>query len=181
MGFGMDPEALAQLIDTAPYRDVVFTGGEPLLQGDALEEVINLTAKRKMYHIETSGEIDHRALFDMDVITVSPKLSSSGAAFTPRKVSTLNNILRDTEEPQEVQFKFVVSSVEDLDEVKSILGEMAFYERGTPVIIQAEESARERIEPAIVTAMLAPDTFKGLHGPFRFQYMRRLHKDLNLR
>lgn len=95
--------------DLAFAKHVVITGGEPLLQADAIWELLN--PFEQTYEIETNGTIApphwHRWV---DQWNVSPKLSNSG------RRSVLHN---DWYSTPNVAFKFVVKEVADFDEVAS--------------------------------------------------------------
>jgi len=114
----------ASQVTTAPstiIRNVVITGGEPLLQQSALGPLAALLAARGMrLEVETNGTVrpaDPLAGL-VDQWNVSPKLESSG------------NTAREREAPDalswyagqpEAFFKFVIVEPEDLDEVVALV------------------------------------------------------------
>lgn len=96
-------------------RRVTFTGGEPLLQKDALELVEALVRRGYTVEIETNGAVDIEPYNKMDnvVITMDWKCPTSG----------MNNRMLDSNlhklRPTDV-IKFVVGSHDDLLEMERI-------------------------------------------------------------
>lgn len=97
---------------------VVVTGGEPVLQEDALAEFAALVHTKKRVQIETNGTKFPRRLFESAVVdfVVSPKLANSGIAYKRRikedQLSTFAEI--------GAVFKFVITGPDDLQEVRQI-------------------------------------------------------------
>lgn len=85
-------------------REVVITGGEPLLQARALEPVVEFYP----VWVETNGTLPPPAWEDMANFVVSPKLANSG------RRTTLHGLWRGM---PNADYKFVVRTVADLDEV----------------------------------------------------------------
>lgn len=85
-------------------REVVVTGGEPLLQSRALEGIVN----EYPVSIETNGTILPPPWYDQASFVVSPKLSNSGQP---------NRFQRSWIGIPNTDFKFVVRTAADLDEV----------------------------------------------------------------
>ena len=98
-------------------RNLVITGGEPLLQQ---EELVSLVASLKTEHfrfeVETNGTIapSQQLAQDIDQWNVSPKLSSSG---NPEDRRTLPPVLETFRQLPNAYFKFVVVAPGDVDEV----------------------------------------------------------------
>jgi organic radical activating enzyme len=92
-------------------KHLVLTGGEPLLQQKALEEILRALPKYTA-EIETNGShAPSPALLKMiEQINCSPKLKNSGNKAYPLKVDPKNS---------KVIFKFVVQSPADLKEIQS--------------------------------------------------------------
>ena len=117
-----DAEDIAKKIeqnyDHSNYH-VVFTGGEPLLHKDWIEELIGAIDKLEhppaKYEIETNGTImpieSERIAYN-----VSVKLSDSGM---PKNIRIHSNVLAkyfELENSMEIYWKFVVNRVEDVYE-----------------------------------------------------------------
>lgn len=123
-------------------RHVVITGGEPLLQADALLPVVEaLRADGMHVTIETNGTIFHPAIVGAaSLMSISPKLS--GSEPTPSKLAQLGlqpdantqrhqSIAIDTgalqsiiDHADDVQLKFVVSAAADEAEIQSLLSQL---------------------------------------------------------
>jgi len=67
------PEAVAREINTYPQEWLSITGGNPVLQGDELVEVLRATRKKVL--LETQASVVHRELFaKVHLFSLSPKL-----------------------------------------------------------------------------------------------------------
>ena len=103
---------------------LIITGGEPLLQFKALEPFIELLTEqlgfKPFIEIETNGTITPKGqLFNyIDIINCSPKLSNSGE---PEKKRIKINTLQFYSLTPKSIFKFVVSRIEDLQEIYDII------------------------------------------------------------
>lgn len=110
---------LLEWASTLSVRHMVLTGGEPMLQQDRLLEMIEELMKQKWtVEFETAGTISpHVDLPSRTKFTVSPKLANSGNTFLERyKQDVLDDFaVRDS------VFKFVVSCVDDLEEIDLIV------------------------------------------------------------
>ena len=116
-----DDLAISEVVGAMTAKDMcdcsrlVVTGGEPLLQSDALSELAQALIGWDC-ELETNGTIFAPAtLVDRGwQFNISPKLASSGNALTQRykpKVLRHFGYIRNT------WFKFTVATQEDLDEV----------------------------------------------------------------
>ncbi|MEK9727896.1 MAG: 7-carboxy-7-deazaguanine synthase QueE [Candidatus Margulisiibacteriota bacterium] len=96
---------------------VVITGGEPLLQQDAVIELLHQFNNKWPIEIETNGTIlPHDPLKKrINYWNVSPKLSNSGEAFDKRVQPSLDWF---SEQPNAI-FKFVVNNENDINEIES--------------------------------------------------------------
>lgn len=104
-------------------RNVVLTGGEPLLQQAELTELMLLLRKADAgyrFEIETNGTIAPAKAFDdlVDQYNVSPKLANSN---NPLKLREKADIYEYFSENPKAVFKFVVSNDEDLQEVLALI------------------------------------------------------------
>jgi organic radical activating enzyme len=111
---------LAMVQDSRGVRNAVLTGGEPLLQQDALALVARQLGQADFrIEVETNGTIVPTA--DLDAVVhqwnVSPKLASSGNAERARHRP---NALAWFAAKPNAQLKFVVTREEDIAEVTEL-------------------------------------------------------------
>ncbi|MHB1390672.1 MAG: 7-carboxy-7-deazaguanine synthase QueE [Thermoleophilia bacterium] len=105
---------LLSMVEPGPAR-VVITGGEPLLAGEALVELAAaISATGRSVDIETNGTIapPRQLAGFVDNFVISPKLSNSGNPPDAR---------RPVADLPPGPLKFVVDSVEDLEEVSEMV------------------------------------------------------------
>lgn len=113
----------AEKIAAFPCRRVILTGGEPLLQDEAWQEMmVELLESDSAYffEVETNGTLVPSRGFDELVhqYNVSPKLENSGNAVNHRRRSeALEFFSRSTK----AWFKFVIADESDLAEVEEII------------------------------------------------------------
>jgi 7-carboxy-7-deazaguanine synthase len=115
-------DVLARVLQLAGdgIRNVVLTGGEPLLhQADLAALAAKLRERGFRIEIETSGAIDPTAELEavVDQWNVSPKLETSGNKKSARL--RVGPLTRFAALPN-ATFKFVVCEQRDLDEIESI-------------------------------------------------------------
>lgn len=103
---------------------LVVTGGEPLLQKEKLLPILSVV--RGIWdwrvEVETAGTVDPGDLtVFVDQFNVSPKLANSGNELAKRLVpEVLTRLCRE----RSSIFKFVVTSLKDLEEVGDIVSDM---------------------------------------------------------
>jgi 7-cyano-7-deazaguanosine (preQ0) biosynthesis protein QueE len=113
----LDADELLARVLASPARNVVITGGEPLLQQRRLAPLCNaLRAKSRRLEIETNGTIEPspELLASVDQWNVSPKLESSDNAASRRERP---DALRAFAALRTAYFKFVAVSRADLAEI----------------------------------------------------------------
>jgi 7-carboxy-7-deazaguanine synthase len=118
--------SIQQVIETlekTPCRRVIWTGGEPMMQQEAITQIMEHLQKiDPVWHfeVETNGTYLSDSQFDtlMHQYNVSPKLSNSN---NPTR-------LRDKPKPMlwfaqnpKANFKFVVSNDQDITEIKELI------------------------------------------------------------
>jgi 7-cyano-7-deazaguanosine (preQ0) biosynthesis protein QueE len=103
-----------------PPRNVVITGGEPLIQRHALEPLCRaLRGHGYRVEVETNGTVPPGELAGLvDQWNVSPKLATSGNAGLGRVRPA---VLRELAAQPLTYLKFVVSAEDDLAEVESVV------------------------------------------------------------
>lgn len=112
---------IADRVTALGVENVVITGGEPLMQQDALSDVAEaLTSAGHRIEVETNGTFEPERSLQRHVAqwNVSPKLANSGNA---RERRLLDVPLRWFAQSEDAWFKFVVDAPEDLDEVEALV------------------------------------------------------------
>lgn len=124
-------DAIGRVLKELPpqVRLVVLTGGEPMLQQDALGEVITGVRQHRpdvRFEIETNGTKSPSSQMRelVSLFVVSPKLAHSGIAESHRLVPSA---LADLSSTRSV-LKFVVRTPSDFDEVDTIV-KLSRFER----------------------------------------------------
>lgn len=159
--------------------DVVITGGEPTM---FTEDLTHLCMELKRINpdcvitIETNGTIFGKYIEYCDLISISPKLKSSTPFGTPYEKMHSNNRtnlesfkrFNDLKEKDEIdiQWKFVITNEDDLQEILELQKEVGFKNRDVylmPEGITEEELAKKR--PEIIE----------LCKKYQFNYTDRLH------
>ncbi len=100
------------------HRNIIITGGEPLLQQKELFSLI-FSLKKYKFEIETNGTIMPMFISTRNVFyNISPKLKNSG---NDEEKSINSEALRFFSMYKKSIFKFVITSEKDLDEVLKII------------------------------------------------------------
>ena len=118
-----DTEAVVEMVRSFPGRRLVLTGGEPMIQQEALVDLMQtLRAIDPSYwfEVETNGTLMPEIAFDalVDQYNVSPKLENSG---NPLRLRERANVYTYFAGSSKAFFKFVVAEREDLEEVLAII------------------------------------------------------------
>jgi len=97
----MKTDDVIQAVRKQPCKHLVITGGEPLLQQDALKELLE---KLKGYtaEIETNGSLPIKISRLIEQINCSPKLKNSGNPAYPLRVKPAN---------KKALYKFIVQNI----------------------------------------------------------------------
>jgi organic radical activating enzyme len=137
-------------------RNLMVTGGEPLLQSTVLPQLFKLLPDWNFY-IETAGTFPPLVLEPIEQArtwyTVSPKLQNSGNESKDRRVPWALRQLRELQETQHVAWKFVAHAPADFPEISNLVNEFDL----TPVYVMPEGYDRETIlqrSPDIAQACL---------------------------
>lgn len=118
----LEISAVAELVAAFPCKNVILTGGEPLLQQAALVELMAALRQRSSdyrFEVETNGTLVPTPEFDaaVDQYNVSPKLENSA---NPRRLREKPAAYRFFSGSAKAVFKFVVAEKSDLEEVLSL-------------------------------------------------------------
>jgi 7-carboxy-7-deazaguanine synthase len=110
---------------------VVLTGGEPLVMPEIEQLCFSLAAERMHVTVETAGTI-YKPL-PVDLVSLSPKLSNSTPDLNTHGQLAIGHEKRRLNVPvlqqfidtaPDLQFKFVIQTPADLDEVQQILAQL---------------------------------------------------------
>jgi len=147
-------------------RLLVVSGGEPLLQAQALAHVLRLAKGAGCrVEVETSGVVPPGALVPfVDLFTVSPKLRHSAVSDARRMRPAVLAELADT---GRAVFKFVVRGPQDLDEV----AELAEPYPAVPVMVMPLGTSPHRLG-RVLRALAEPVAARG------WRLTPRMHIDL---
>lgn len=129
----MTPGEVGDAVRALSPRNVVFTGGEPLLQRRQLVPLVKeLVAGGYRLEVETNGTVAPGPLAGLiDQFNVSPKLAHSGNVGLRRLVP---EALRELVATGRAWFKFVVAEPGDLAEVREVCA-LAGVEPGRVVLM----------------------------------------------
>jgi 7-carboxy-7-deazaguanine synthase len=141
-------EILARVDAQKPARHVVLTGGEPMIAPQVVELTEGFRARGLHITVETAGTVFHPVACDL--MSISPKLAHSTPAgswaTTHERLRIQPETLGQLMRSYEYQLKFVVADPKDLDEIRSLLEQLAAHR--SKVILMAEgidaEVLRER-------------------------------------
>ncbi len=119
----MPAEEVAREVMKYPCRDVVLTGGEPLLQESQLVRLMACLRKEDpafTFSVETNGTLIPSPAFQQGIgqYNVSPKLANSN---NPRRLREKPDAYRFFADNEKAWFKFVIEDPEDLEEVLGLV------------------------------------------------------------
>ncbi len=147
---------------------LVITGGEPLLQKNALKSLLDRVYDEFLIQIETNGTIDPSDIVDnVHYIVVSPKLSNSGNPPELRRLSEAYKTLLE-KFPYKIYFKFVVDKYEDIFEIENIVENFNIPRENVFLMPQCR-STREHLEKLKLVQKLASEYNYGISP--RLQYI----------
>ena len=137
--------AVAELVAAYPCRNVILTGGEPMLQQPALEELMQ--ALRHIdptyrFEVETNGTLMPQPGFEaaVDQFNVSPKLENSNNS---RKLREKPAVYQFFAQHPKAHFKFVVAEKTDLEEVLDLI--RRYHIAAEKIWLMPEGSSRQAL------------------------------------
>ncbi len=127
----MSLDTILEKIKEFPAKHCVITGGEPMVAKGIVELCQRVQNLGKHITIETAGTVSPGNIA-CDLASISPKLSNSipseerAGLWQARhdKKRLKPDVLQEWVSHYEYQFKFVVTSANDLDEIKTLLREI---------------------------------------------------------
>ncbi len=116
-------EEVAAAVLSYDCRNIILTGGEPMLQQPALVNLMECLRKIKSeirFEVETNGTLVPSEAFDasIDQYNVSPKLENSG---NPAKLRNKPAAMHFFAGSNKANFKFVLADQSDLEEVQQLI------------------------------------------------------------
>lgn len=137
----LSPAEAAERIAALGQERLVITGGEPLLQGGKLAEMLEHLPDITV-EIETNGTVKAPPRLDIrvDQYNVSPKLAHSG---NPAELALVPERLDDYATDPRAFFKFVVAEPDDIEEVLALKRRYRF--RPGHVFLMPEGTDSERL------------------------------------
>lgn len=116
-------EAVAETVAVFNCKNVILTGGEPMLQQLALTALMDVLRGKSIdyrFEVETNGTLSPTPFFDaaIDQYNVSPKLENSANAIRLREKPAALHFFAAS---PKANFKFVIANQSDLGEVESLL------------------------------------------------------------
>ena len=174
-GEEVSPPRLVSRLKGFPCRYLVVTGGEPMLQAQALGEFLPLLSSWTLT-LETNATVwEPRILGMFHLVTASPKLSSAKAGPFPHE--TFGFYLEHL--PPRLQVKLVVGAG-DWDEVESLLERYPSLGEEVPLVIQPLEAQKDLGEYLVRVEELAGIFLERVArwGRKRVRFLPQLHKVL---
>lgn len=139
----MSPQAVTSLLRSQQSKNIVITGGEPLLQQRQLLPVIRDLATDHTFEVETAGTImpssDLAKL--IQIWNVSPKLANSN---NPFKARHRTEPLTRFAQMENAFFKFVIQAESDIQEVLDLVRE--FHIPNTRILLMPEATDPVELE-----------------------------------
>lgn len=126
---------LVDYIEETGIRNVTLTGGEPLLQRDIEELVVEVISHNKRVEIETNGAVSIGSLYELskklmlnDELSITLDYKCPGSGMTEYMLMENYEMLRKSD-----TVKFVVSDQTDMDKALEIIEKKQLIERGIAV------------------------------------------------
>jgi 7-carboxy-7-deazaguanine synthase len=159
-------EALQRRGVITGVRNLVVSGGEPMLQQAALSEVVHkLVATGWRVEIETAGTVmpDWDAAWALRSVAqwnVSPKLAHSG---NPLEKRMRAEVLAEIAHTARATFKFVVQDLKDFEEIDTIMQvvDAAVAPHLRRVYVMPEGVTREQIDTHLTDAIVEAAVSRG--------------------
>lgn len=174
----MSLDAILQEVESYPCNHVVISGGEPTLQPELIELTTRLKALGKHITMESNGTTYREGLV-CDLLSLSPKLSHSisdpqtfpveSAMQSTRRIQI--EALQSWIDQYNYQLKFVVMSAKDIQEIQTLLKQLARPVPAERVLLMPEGVDSKTLlkrSPEIIAAC----------KQFGYRYCTRLHIDL---
>jgi organic radical activating enzyme len=112
----MSVAEVAAAVQQFPCKNVVLTGGEPMIQQEQLAELMALLGPDYWFEVETNGTLIPQPEFEARIhqYNLSPKLANSG---NPKQLRERPKVYRYFADNPKALFKFVLTQKSELEEV----------------------------------------------------------------
>lgn len=113
-------DEVAELVRQYPCKNIVLTGGEPMMQQEGLLALMETLGEGYWFEVETNGTIIPEPAFDARIgqYNVSPKLANSN---NPKKLREKPKAYRFFAGSPKAVFKFVIAGQGDMEEVLRLI------------------------------------------------------------
>ncbi len=141
-----DLEDVAQQVDAHGCKNVILTGGEPMLQQPELVRLMHILRSKSSgyrFEVETNGTMVPSADLEasIDQYNVSPKLENSN---NPRKLREKPAAYRFFSGNPKANFKFVLAEESDLNEILQLVDTYAIA--AEKIWLMPEATQRESLQ-----------------------------------
>jgi len=173
-GKEMTVDDICKIIQNLQCKNIVFTGGEPFLQQDAILEIIkklNRVSELYYYEVETNGTLDVKEKLCelLDLITVSPKITVENYVY--------NNFYSELSKncPElEVVFKFVVDNYGEMEQTLNFINKEKINENIIYLMPKATSITEQFTRLPKITKFVIRNHLSNLRVTSRLQYLSDL-------
>lgn len=154
----MTGRQILDYIESTGVTNVTFTGGEPLLQPDIIELIVDIISINKKVEVETNGAVNIEPLMDMarrlsiqNELSITLDYKCPGSGMEAHMIMENYDYLRSCD-----TVKMVVGSRVDLDRAREVIETYDLLERGIAVYLSpvyGQIESREIVEYMIDNRM----------------------------
>ena len=139
-------QSIAEEVAAFPCKNVILTGGEPMLQQAGLAALMRVLRSLSIdyrFETETNGTLKPTPEFDaaIDQYNVSPKLANSNNS---QKLRERPAVLRFFAQSEKANFKFVLATPTDLEEVLRLMA--AYQIPAEKIWLMPEATERQTLQ-----------------------------------
>ena len=172
----LDEQEIQSTLLALKTRDIVITGGEPLIQLEGLEKLSELLKEDdKFISIETNGTIFSRNL-SADLVTLSPKLPSA-----KQENAIKPDVLKKFLASYICELKLVIHDDEDIDAAMELVKNIDLNE-SVPIILQPNgagidiEGYRKRLANLIEQTVIKDNSHSRFFRSYHMRVLPQIQK-----